>query len=250
MAETAEFTPEEKTPENQNHDEEMAQKYDQQADSGGESKSGEESSTEDKQQKDDSQDSEKESQEKSEEESEKSDDKSDDEEEQKQPSAEDFQRYQQEFAEKGELSDETYQELQEKYNLPKEVVDSYVQNQQAAVQAIEQAGYAAAGGQEQFQSMAQWAKQNLPEGELKEFNDQVNSGDVQKAVEAVHQLKQRYTDAVGEEPNLIEGDGSADTAPGYKSRAELTRDMNDSRYKKDPAFRAEVERKLRNSTIL
>lgn len=250
MTESVEFTPEEKSaPEG--HEEKMAKHYESQSEETESSEGQTQDSSTDESKKDSG-----ESQETQEDSdtSDKTEDKeesdSDDDSEQKTPSTEDFDRYSQEFAEKGELSDESYQELQEKYNLPKEVVDRYISNQNAAVQAIETAGYEVAGGKDQYQQMAQWAKQNLPEGEIQEFNQKVSSGNVQEAVQAVTQMKQKYQDAVGDEPNLIEGDGTADTSTGYKSRAEMTKDMTDPRYKKDPAFRAEVERKLRNSNIL
>ena len=243
MSDKAELKAEDK-PAPEGHDESMATKFDQQVDGGGESTGSKDSST--KETNEPKPESKEGGDEKS---SEKPTEETGDKGEEKAPSSEDFDRFRQEFSEKGELSDESYKELQDKYNLPKEVVDSYAREQQAAAKAVETAGMAVAGGKEQFGQMAQWAKQNLPEAEVKEFNDQVNSGDVGRAVEAVTNLKTKYSNSVGEEPNLIDGSATSDTAPGYRSRAEMTADINDARYKKDPAFRAEVERKLKNSNV-
>lgn len=240
MVESVDFTAEDK-PAPEGHDTKMAEKYAQQADSSGASVDNTETAKEPEQNTEP---------EKGAEEPTKEESKPEDKEESKEPTPEDFARYSNEFIENGELSEETYKELEETYNLPRSVVDEYVEGQKARVQAVEQAGYAAAGGAEEFQQLAQWAKQNLPEGEIQKFNDEVNSGDVAKAIEAVTSLKTRYTDAVGQEPTLVEGEGKASATPGYRSRQEMTADMRDARYKKDPAFRAEVERKLRNSTVL
>lgn len=246
MAESAEFGTDEGQEAPEGHDEKMAAKYEDQDSTEATSEPTSEETTATESEKETEEAPEKESEKESED---KSEDGSEDKPE-KEQSTEDFDKYSQEYAEKGELSEETYQELQEKYNISKEVVDRYIQNQHAAVQAVEQAGYAAAGGQEQFQQMAQWARQNLSESEIQEFNKQVNSQDPNKAVEAVNNLKSKYTDAVGQEPALVEGEGNTNTAPGYQSRAEMTRDMRDPRYHSDPAFRAEVERKLKNSTVV
>lgn len=189
--------------------------------------------------------------EESSEESKGSEDKSDDNEgEQKAPSTDDFQKYTDEFNEKGELSEDTYKELQEKYNLPKEVVDNYVNTTKQAAEAVTQAGFAAAGGQEQFSRMTEWARANLSEAEIQEFNESVGTSDVSKAVEAVTALRQKYTDAKGVEPNLVEGGGSPRGTTGYQSRAEMSADMRDPRYKTDEAFRAEVQRKIKLSKVL
>lgn len=171
-------------------------------------------------------------------------------EEQKAPSAEDFQKYTQEFTEKGELSEDTYKELQEKYNLPKEVVDQYVQTTQAAAQAVTHAGYAVAGGQEEYAKITEWAKANLSPEEIQEFNAKVSTTDVSAAVEAVASLKSRYVEAKGQEPTLVEGQGNARGTVGYASRAEMSRDMRDPRYKTDEAFRKEVQRKIQLSTAI
>jgi len=179
-----------------------------------------------------------------------SEDKETDEGKQEAPSAEDFQRYSEEFNEKGELSEDTYKELQEKYNLPKEVVDQYIETSKAAAQAVTHAGFAAVGGQEEYVKITEWAKANLSPEEIQEFNSKVSTTDVSAAVEAVTSLKAKYVEAKGEEPNLVEGQGNARGVVGYRSRAEMSRDMRDPRYKTDEAFRQEVQRKIQLSNAI
>jgi hypothetical protein len=66
---------------------------------------------------------------------------------------------------------------------------------------------------------------------------------------AVKGLQARYKASVGAaEPKFIQG---GKTNPGgYQSVAEVVAAMSDRRYKIDPAYRAEVERKIGNSTVL
>jgi hypothetical protein len=53
----------------------------------------------------------------------------------------------------------------------------------------------------------------------------------------------------GADPKLLLGNGGGQSAVvGYRSQAEMQRDMRDPRYKTDPAFRADVGQKLKYAT--
>ena len=67
--------------------------------------------------------------------------------------------YYNEYAENGVLSDDSYQKLQAS-GLNRELVDSYIQGQQALADATVQSIYQAAGGQEKY-TAADWASKNL-----------------------------------------------------------------------------------------
>jgi len=163
---------------------------------------------------------------------------------------ESLQPFFKEFAENGELSEESYNQLKER-GIPRKMVDEYIQTRQSVSQAITQAGYQAVGGEDQFKSIAEWAKSNVPEAELQEYNQAVSSGDINKALEAVSNLKSKYEGAVGQEPKLVgqTSSPSTTTQSGYQSMAQLTEAMRDPRYKTDPAYRAEVQAKLQRSKL-
>lgn len=152
-----------------------------------------------------------------------------------------------EYAEHGKLTDETYEKLA-KGGIPREAVDTYIRGKQAEVDAYETAVFGTAGSVEDYGSLVAWAKEGYNDTEKKAFNDAVTSGDVARAQLAVEALKARYSAKRGAPPvNLLKGGGDAAGTQPYKSRVEMTNDMRDKRYKTDPAFRAQVLDRLRQS---
>jgi hypothetical protein len=149
----------------------------------------------------------------------------------------------QEFAEKGQLSEETYKSL-ESAGFSKDVVDSYIAGQVALAAQRDAQGFELAGGQEQYTAMAQWAAANMSADELKAFNDSV-TGTPAQMKQAILGLKAQYEGAAGKDPKLVQGaGGNGGTNGAFGSRAEVTAAMRDARYKTDPAYRAEVERRI------
>lgn len=156
-----------------------------------------------------------------------------------------------EFATTGKLSDESYAKL-EAAGYPQPVVDQYLAGQVALMQTFNQQVFDAAGGEAQYTKMVQWAKTGLATDEIQAFNELLEGGDLGKIKLAVNSLRVRYEAVFGSrpaEPTLIKGTQSPSLPQGYKSVAEMTADMKDPRYKKDPAFRAEVARKVHLSTF-
>ena len=94
--------------------------------------------------------------------------------------------------------------------------------------------------------MTAWAAENLDPTMVEAFDNVIESGDVAAINLMLMGLKSQYTDNVGYENNMIQGKPAQATG-GYRSQAEVVRDMNDPRYDRDPAFRQEVMNKLANS---
>lgn len=153
---------------------------------------------------------------------------------------------QQEFAEQGALSDESLAKL-EKAGISRDIVDLYVQGQEALVSNLQNAAYAVVGGEESYKSMTQWAAANLTEAEIDTFNRAVNSTNKSVIELAVTGLKGRYEAANGSEPNLVGGDAGTATGPAFESWAQVREAMRDPKYAKDPAYRRQVEEKLGRS---
>lgn len=157
----------------------------------------------------------------------------------------DFKAVSEEFAEKGELSAETYAAL-EKQGVTKDLADSFIAGQKAAGAAREAVVFAEAGGEDSYRKMVEWGAANFAPEEVELFNMAL-AGSQAAAKMAVAGLKQRYEASAGKPPNLLDG-GASREAVGYESLAQMKADMKDPRYKSDPAFRAKVSAKLAQST--
>lgn len=163
----------------------------------------------------------------------------------------DFGALDTEYATDGKLSDASYEKLSEK-GFPRDRVDAYIAGVAAQGASLMKAAHDAAGGAEQFAAVQAWAADNASEADLKAYNELIGSGDTAKIAMAVQALTAKHADAEGRQPSrVIAGSGNG-SAPGekYDSRAQMTADMRDPRYKKDPAFRAQVEAKLGRSSVL
>ena len=153
-----------------------------------------------------------------------------------------------EFAKDGKLADGSYQSL-EKAGIPKEYVDRFIAGQQAIADQQSATVKNLVGGTEAYDSMSEWAGQNLTETEKQAYNTAVNSKDLEAVKLAVVGLKARYAQSTGSEPQLVEGKASPSGEQGFASWAQVTQAMSDPRYAKDPAYQAEVKNKLANSKI-
>jgi len=143
-----------------------------------------------------------------------------------------------EYADNGQLTDKSYQEL-EALGFDKDTVDDYIEFRTAQHNApiLE-----AAGGEEAYGDMVRWAAANLTPAEQDAYDAAITS-DPNVALLALEGLKAKFTAANGSDTNYYEGEESNSTG-GYESWAQVTEAMKDPKYKTDPAFRSEVERKL------
>ena len=161
-------------------------------------------------------------------------------------SQESFDRYTQEFGESGELTEDSYDELL-KAGIPRDYVDAYIDGQKA-IAATSEANTLREGGfadRASFDQAGQWAATNLPANDIQAFNETMNSGDQVAITSAMKTLKEAFTTAKGSlGSTLLQGGGNAPITNGFASQHEVTTAMSDSRYKVDPAYRAQVMQKL------
>ena len=113
----------------------------------------------------------------------------------------DFEAMQAEFAESGELSENTYKDLEAK-GIPKEMVDAYVDGQMAKADAYSNELYGYAGGEEAYQEMSAWASENLSDSEIDAFNDAITSGNESQARLAIDGMASRYRVTVAQNLRL------------------------------------------------
>ena len=151
------------------------------------------------------------------------------------------------FENDGQLSEETYEKLA-KAGLPKELVDSDAAGQQALLQSEEGEIKSVANGQ--FDAMAEWANDNLEQEEINAFDDIVTTGTKEQAKFAVKSLYDRYTQANGSSPKLVQGAVTGGSTMPFKSMQELARAQSDPRYKSgDKAYHEEIDRRLSVSRL-
>ena len=118
------------------------------------------------------------------------------------------------YAEKGELSEANYKEL-EKLNITKDIVDTYIKGQEAIIAAEEIV---------------------------------VGSNNKEAAKMAVKGLYARFLSEGGQQPSIRQGNTSGAAVQPFQSNAQVVEAMRDKRYENDPAYREEVERRLAVST--
>ena len=107
----------------------------------------------------------------------------------------------------------------------------------------------AAGGEQAYANIINWAKVNVPADQINAFDEVVNSGSVQAINLAVAGLKAQYDNANGVEGRMVTGKPPTNSGDVFRSQQELVAAMNDVRYDRDPAYRQDVIEKLDRSNL-
>ncbi|MCG5484030.1 MAG: hypothetical protein KK482_09950 [Sinorhizobium meliloti] len=168
--------------------------------------------------------------------------------EEKPPAVVDVKAVSAEFAEKGELSAETYADLAAK-GFDKEFVDGFIEGQKARADAADRRLTEAAGGKEHLERMFAWASTSMTAAEIDAYNASFANADVTAAELAIKELKGKYEAANGRDGSLLNGKNLGSAADVFGSWAEVTKAMSDPRYGKDPAYNAKIEQKLARSKL-
>ena len=104
-----------------------------------------------------------------------------------------------------------------------------------------------ANGEEGYQSLMEWAANNLSKEDTKNYDDVLATGNKTAIKFAVKALMGQYEDANGRDSKIVTGKESPQES--YRSMAEVVRDMNKPEYTQDQAFRDDVLRKLSASNL-
>ena len=108
----------------------------------------------------------------------------------------------------------------------------------------------AAGGEEAYGQITEWASNNLQANEIAAFDEVINSGSVDAIRLAVNGLRAQYENANGYEGRMLTGKPPVQTRDVFRSQAQLVAAMSDARYDNDPAYRQDVIQKLSRSADL
>ena len=163
-----------------------------------------------------------------------------------------------EYAEKGEISDETLAKFSEISS--KDLVQAYVEAQKNAPEQQTQVADLtdaevnsirnSIGGEQSYADVITWSTDNLGKETMDAFDSLVKMGNA-KAIElAVSGMKSQYDDANGYEGRMLSGKSPKTSGDIYRSQPELVAAMNDPRYDTDPAYRQDVIAKLERSDNL
>lgn len=159
-----------------------------------------------------------------------------------------------EYGEKGELSEETMNQLTAMSS--EELIAAYINtqsNQQQQAQGVElsdrqvQSIKQSVGGDQQYDALVGWAGENLDSSSIDAFDSLVESGNA-KAIElAVAGLYSMYEAQNGSDGQMITGKAPASRGDRFRSQQEVVAAMSDARYDNDPAYRQEIIEKLERS---
>jgi hypothetical protein len=155
------------------------------------------------------------------------------------------------YRETGEITDEAIEAIN---NMSPADVFALMADQEAGAQGREMSGeeisavYQAVGGEQEYGALTSWASENLSDNEIDTYDAMIESGDMGQISFALQALYYRYTEAMGQDGNMLQGK-PAEAQGGFRSQAELVAAMNDSRYESDPAYRQDVINKLERSDL-
>ena len=161
----------------------------------------------------------------------------------------DYDKYYNEYLENNTLSEESYKELNEK-GMSTEMVNSWIDGQQAISDQLQNIAFNSVGGSEQYQTLIDWAGKSLAQNEIDSFNRALESSNPDDSLFAIKSLNARYQMEQGSSPNLLQGSTGGSSAEAFTSLAQMSEAMKDPKYQTDPAFREEVTRKLESSNLM
>lgn len=148
-----------------------------------------------------------------------------------------------EYAERGDLTEASYAAL-EKNGISRELVKTYVDGYKASQEANTNAIMNEVGGKDNYAAMTEWASGSLTDSELATFNRVVESNDADTAKMAIKGLYARFLSDGGSPVKLMQGQVAGAGITPFNSNAQMVDAMKDSRYAKDPAYRAQVEKRI------
>jgi len=161
----------------------------------------------------------------------------------------------------GSIDESDYKQL-EGAGLSRQTVDAYLQGRAVEMGFTQTSDSAdisdstvaeiknAAGGEEAYSNMVNWASNNLEKNSVDAFDEIINTGSTDAIKLAVSGLKSQYEAANGSEGTMVTGKAPVVAPAGFRSQAELVAAMNDPRYDSDPAYRQDVIGKLEQSNNL
>lgn len=161
-----------------------------------------------------------------------------------------------EFAETGEITQETFNALAEMDSA--DLLAAYMGMQEgnpAPTQAADLTDAdvnelkASVGGEEAYDQITNWAADALSDAELDAFNATIDNGSLAQIQMIMAGLQARYQAENGYEGRQLQGKPPSSSGDAFRSQAEVVEAISDPRYDRDPAYRNDVLMRLERSDI-
>ena len=124
---------------------------------------------------------------------------------------------------------------------------------EADAQAMQEALFEAAGGEDKYRNLQEWAATNMQDKTKSAWNEAIDRGDIGGLEAMLKGVMWDMQQDRGYEPKLGGGRTPTSDAKPFNSEAEVVELMNDPRYRdpsrRDPAFVKEVERRIAMSDV-
>lgn len=148
----------------------------------------------------------------------------------------------------GSLSDETYTDLAAR-GFDRATVDTVIAGQQAIAAGIKTEIASVAGGEAKLAQVLEWAGKNLAADQVEAYQAALGTNNKGLVKLALGGIVAAHAAAVVSEPSLVKGEPGAgsDNAEGFRSNAEMVAAMQSPKYAKDPAYRADVAKRIAKS---
>ena len=157
-----------------------------------------------------------------------------------------FERAYSEWAEKGEVSEDTIDQIVKDKGIPKQYVEQFIRQSSAEETLLQNSIMESVGGRDEYTKITEWAVNNLPQTEIDAYNKIIESGDVEQIKFALNALSQKRGSTKFIQPDK---NNTFTDSNSFNSKAEMVQAMKDPRYEKDLAYRQKVERMIMRSRL-
>lgn len=156
----------------------------------------------------------------------------------------DFNQAIKEYNEYGALSSKTMADLAQA-GYPAEVIEGFIESRQNLESEFTDAVYSAAGGEQAYNKVIEWAQGNLSNKVLSSFNRAIDNNNLEAVALMFEGMKAKMVAKQGTRNPTIMGGGVTNGGyKGFSNKQEVVEAMSDPRYGTDPHYTRSVELKM------
>ena len=144
------------------------------------------------------------------------------------------------YSHTGEISADTRKKLSD-VGITDELIDNYIDGQLAKAEQERNEIATCVGGRENFDNIVKWASENLTTEEIISINSVTDKGIIQIILK---DLKTRMEEKEGIIPSYTKGESGKAQTEIYRSQAEMFEAISNPKYRKDEAYRLDVQKKI------
>lgn len=156
----------------------------------------------------------------------------------------DFNQAIKEYNEYGALSSKTMADLAQA-GYPSEVIEGFIESRQNLESEFTNAVYSAAGGEQAYNKVIEWAQGNLSNKVLSSFNRAIDNNNLEAVALMFEGMKAKMVAKQGTRNPTIMGGGVTNGGyKGFSNKQEVVEAMSDPRYGTDPNYTRSVELRM------